>query len=58
MDLVVTDQQDSKKNVFIVEKSKFKFISFLQFAANMKRVVGYPMGKIQIKIGPKCYKTF
>jgi hypothetical protein len=56
MDLV-TDQQDNIKNVFIVKKSKFKFVSFLQFAANRKRVVGCPMGKIHKKIGPKCYKT-
>ena len=52
---------EENKNVIFVKKSKFKFVSFLQFAADMKRVVGCPVGEIQIKNAsnsPKHYKTF
>jgi hypothetical protein len=51
----------SRGKYFFVEKSKFKFVLFLQSAANMKSVDGCPMGEIQIKNAsnsPKHYKTF
>jgi hypothetical protein len=50
-----------EKKLIFVKKSKFKIVSFLQFAANMKRVVGCPMGEIQItnaSNSQKHYKTF